>query len=329
MTDFSIVTGGAGFVGKHLVRKLRACGERVRSFDLAEPAHEDDVQGSILDVDALADAFKGATSVFHLAGNAQLWARDESVFDRVNYEGTKRVLEAALSAGVRRFVHCSSLTTLVGEGTPIGASEADETKRLTPENMLGAYPRSKLLAERAVEAAAADGLDAVIALPTEPLGPGDEALTPPTQMILDFTNGATPAYIDCILNFVPVESLADGFIAARNKGRKGERYLLGGDNTPMARLLEMIGAATGRPMPKTKMPYWVALMVGAVDTKLVASVTGSPPKAPLTGVRLAGRQVSFSSQKAATELGWRANPLEPALRETIDWFQQQRLLKPL
>jgi len=323
------VTGGAGFVGKHLVRKLRARGENVRSFDLAAPAHEDDVQGSILDADALTVAFEGATSIFHLAGNAQLWAQDESVFDHVNYEGTKRVLEAALSAGVRRFVHCSSLTTLVGEGTPIGASQTDETIRHKPEDMLGAYPRSKLLAERAVEAAAAKGLDAVIALPTEPLGPGDEALTPPTQMILDFANGATPAYIDCILNFVPVESLADGFIAARDKGRKGERYLLGGDNTPMARLLDMIGAATGRPMPKTKMPYWVALMAGAVDTKLVAAVTGKPPKAPLTGVRLAGRQVSFSSQKAAAELGWRAAPMEPALRQTIDWFQQQRLLKPL
>lgn len=329
MTNFSVVTGGAGFVGKHLVRKLRARGERVRSFDLADPAHEDDVQASILDADALAAALKDATSVFHLAGNAQLWAKDESVFDRVNHQGTTLVLEAAANAGVRRFVHCSSLTTLVGEGTPIGASEANETKRHEPKDMLGAYPRSKLLAERAVEAAAENGLDAVIALPTEPLGPGDEALTPPTQMILDFANGATPAYIDCILNFVPVESLADGFIAARDKGRKGERYLLGGDNTPMARLLDMIGAATGRPMPKMKMPYWVALMAGAADTKLVSSFTGKPPKAPLTGVRLAGRQVSFSSEKAATELGWRASPMEPALRETIDWFQQQKLLKPL
>jgi dihydroflavonol-4-reductase len=201
--------------------------------------------------------------------------------------------------------------------------------RHDPGAMLGAYPRSKLLAERVVEVAAADGLNAVIAMPTEPLGPGDDSLTPPTQMILDFANGNTPAYIDCILNFVPVDSLADGFIAARDKGRKGERYLLGGENIAMVKLLSMIEAATGRPTPKIKMPYWVALAAGAVDTGIVAAISGKPPKAPLTGVRLAGRQVSFSSDKAATELGWRASPVEPALSSMLQWAKESGLLKPV
>lgn len=327
MTEITLVTGGAGFVGKHLVRKLRELGERVRSFDLAAPAHEDDQQGSILDAGALAHAFDGVTNVFHLAGNAQLWARDKTVFNRINFEGTELVVQSARAAGVRRFVHCSSLTTLVGRGASIGASSANEDTRLEPDDMLGPYPRSKLLAERGVEQAVGNGLDAVIALPTEPLGPGDEALTPPTQMILDFVNGDTPAYIDCILNFVPAESLADGLIAARDKGRKGERYLLGGENIPMKRLLALLAEKTGRRMPKTKMPYGVALLAGAVDTGLVASVTGRPPKAPLTGVRLAGRQVSFSSEKAANELGWRASTVEPALEQTLAWFKQRGLLK--
>lgn len=329
MTSITLVTGGAGFVGKHLVRKLRERGERVRNFDLAAPSHEDDVQGSILDTGALTNALHGATSVFHLAGNAQLWAPDESVFAAINHQGTELVAQAALAADVGRFVHCSSLTTLVGKGTPIGASSADESICLAPSDMLGVYPRSKLLAERAIESAIENGLDAVIALPTEPLGPGDDALTPPTQMILDFTNGATPAYIDCILNFVPVESLADGLIAARDKGRKGERYLLGGENLSMVRLLSMLEAKTGRRMPKAKMPYAVALAAGVVDTKLIAALTNKSPKAPLTGVRLAGRQVSFSSEKAARDLGWRASAVEPALDETLAWFGQTGLLKPV
>ncbi len=326
MSAVTLVTGGAGFVGKALVEALRARGERVRSFDLAPPAHEDDVQGSITDGEAVTRAMAGVSSVFHLAGNAQLWAPDSSVFDKVNYEGTKIVAAAAYEAGAR-LVHCSSLTTLVSEKTPVGASNADETMRWAPEDMLGPYPRSKLMAERAVEEEVEAGLDAVIALPTEPLGPGDDAITPPTQMILDFANGETPAYIDCILNFVPVDSLAEGLVAARDRGAKGERYLLGGENIPMTRLLSMIEKLTGRPAPKTKMPYWVALAAGAVDTGLLAELTGKPPKAPLTGVRLAGRQVSFSSEKAATDLGWRAAPAEPALGAMLEWARDKGLRK--
>ncbi len=327
MSGVTLVTGGAGFVGKELVRLLRQRGETVRSFDLAAPAAKDDVQGSITDAHAVAEAMEGVGSVFHLAGNAQLWAKDETVFDEVNRRGTEIVIGAAVGAGVRKFVHCSSLTTLVGEKTPVGATTADESVRHEPDDMLGAYPRSKLEAERIVEAAAANGLDAVIALPTEPLGPGDTALTPPTKMILDFANGATPAYMDCVLNFVPAGSIAEGLIAARDHGARGERYLLGGENTPMASLLAEIEKITGVAAPKTRMPYWVALAAGAVDTKLVSAITGKPPKAPLTGVRLAGRQVCFFSDKAAKRLGWKAADWRPALRAAIDWFAAEGLLR--
>lgn len=325
-SGITLVTGGAGFVGRRLVAALRARGERVRSFDVAPPEHPDDMQGSILDVAALMDAMIGVSSVFHLAGNAQLWARDPSTFSKVNLEGTQFLLLTAKAAEVERFVYCSSLTTLVGKATLVGPSEANETIRLDPGGMLGPYPRSKLLAEREVEAAAADGFDTVIALPTEPLGAGDEGLTPPTQMILDFANGKTPAYIDCVLNFVPVESLAEGLIAARDTGRRGERYLLGGENVSMKDLLANIEKLTGIAAPKTKLPYWVALAAGLVDTKLVSTITHKPPKAPLTGVRLAGRRVSFSSEKAARDLGWRAKPFAPALAETIEWFRERKLL---
>ncbi len=329
MNNITLVTGGAGFVGKELVKKLRARGEIVRSFDLADPQYEDDVKGSITDSDAVSHAMHGVSTVFHLAGNAQLWSRDPSIFDEVNRLGTEIVVTAAKTTGVARLVHCSSLTTLVGKTTPIGPSMADETVRLNPDDMLGPYPLSKLEAERIVEEAVQNGLDAVIALPTEPLGAGDESLTPPTRMILDFVNGKTPAYIDCILNFVPVDSLADGLIAARDKGRTGERYLLGGQNMPMKALLEKLEKLTDRSMPKTKMPYEVALAAGAIDTKIVATITGRPPKAPLTGVRLAGRQVSFSSEKAMRDLNWAASDVGQALVRTLDWMRIKQLLKPI
>lgn len=323
----NLVTGGAGFVGRHLVRALEDAGERVRSFDLAGGVCDEEVVGSVTDPAAAARATEGVDAIFHLAGNAQLWARDPSVFDRVNRGGTEVMLEAAKKAGVRRFVHCSSLTTLVGKKTPKRASASTEAERLEERDMLGAYPRSKLAAERAVERAAREGLDAVIALPTEPLGPGDEGLTPPTRMILDFVRGATPAYIDCTLNFVPVRSLALGLIAARDRGRRGERYLLGGENVRMGELLAAISRATGRAGPKTRLPIAVAYVAGFFDSFLIAPATGKAPRAPFTGVRLAARPVEFSSEKAARDLGWRATPFEPALVETVDWLTERGLAR--
>lgn len=316
----SLVTGGAGFVGRHLVNALVARGERVRVLDLVQNENCESIVGSVNDPVAAARATAGVETVFHLAGNAQLWARDSAIFDRVNHLGTRAMLDAVRAANVRRFVHCSSLTTLVGAGTPIGASAADEAVRLRPEEMLGPYPRSKLLAERAVEQS---GLDAVIAIPTEPLGPGDDSVTPPTRMILDLLSGRTPATIDCTLNFVDVESLAAGLIAARDRGRSGERYLLGGENVSMRRLLKSLEQLTGKKMPRAQLPYAVALMAGVVDTGIVARLTGNPPKAPLTGVRLAGRRVLFSSEKANAELGWRSAPFEQSLRSALDWFAEK------
>jgi dihydroflavonol-4-reductase len=322
-----LVTGGAGFAGAHLVRALQSRGERVRVLDLKPAAGDENIEGSICDREIALKASRGVDAVFHLAGNAELWARDSAVFDAVNRRGTEVMIEAAVQSGVRRFIHCSSLTTLVGRRSPIGASDADETRRLEPQEMLGPYPRSKLMAERAVEAAARKGLDAVIAIPTEPLGPQDRALTPPTRMIRDLLNGALPATIACTLNFVPVESLALGLIAARDRGRRGERYLLGGENIGMSDLLAAIERVSGAPMPKLKLPYAVALAAGVVDTLIAALSTGRRPQAPLTGVRLAGRRVSFSSDKAARELDWKAGPFEPALKAAVDWLRAEGLAR--
>ena len=329
MSGVALVTGGAGFVGKPLVEKLLARGERVRVLDLAEtgPAGAEHVRGSITDPEAVAAAMEGAVCVFHLAGDARLWAPDKTVFVRVNREGTEIVLAAAERAGVRKFVHCSSLTTLIGRKSPGKPFEADEMIRQEADDMLGPYPRSKLLAERAAEAAAARGLPVVIALPTEPLGPGDTAITPPTRMILDFLNGANPAYVDAILNFVPIDALADGLLACADRGRTGERYLLGGENLEMAQLLAKLEDISGRKMPGMSLPFAVAFTAGLIETALSDYVTKSPPKAPLTGVRLASRPARFSSEKARRELGWSSSPVDPALRAAVDWLQAEGLVK--
>jgi dihydroflavonol-4-reductase len=148
-------------------------------------------------------------------------------------------------------------------------------------------------------------------------------MTPPTRMILDLVAGKTPATIECTLNFVDVRSLADGLIAARDKGRAGERYLLGGENVSMRRLLDALEKRTGRKMPRTQLPYAVALLAGVIDTGIVARLTGKAPKAPLTGVRLAGRRVEFSSAKAKAELNWESAPFDGALKSALDWVAAQ------
>ncbi len=322
----SLVTGGAGFVGRHLVAALLARGDEVRVFDLKALSGVDAAVGSVEDPAAVLAAMRGVEIVYHLAGDAQLWARDGSRFDRINHQGTRNVLAAATAVGVRRLVHCSSLTTLVGRRTPIGGSRADENVVLTAPDMLGAYPRSKLLAEEAVREFVAAGGDAVIAIPTEPLGPGDESLTPPTRLIVELLNGRIPATIDCLLNFVAVESLAAGLIAVGERGRRGDRYILGGENVPMADLLAAIERQTGRPMPTARLPYLVAFAAGVIDTHLVSGVTGKAPQAPLTGVRLAGRRVAFSSAKAERDLGWKSEPFETALSASLASLRERGLI---
>ncbi len=332
--DFALVTGGAGFVGKALVRALLEQGTKVRVLDLDDP-HDDDikisdiefVKGSITNPATAKAACHNITIVYHLAGNAQLWSKDPTQFDVINHIGTQTIFQAAREQNVKTFLHCSSLTTLVGKDTIIGHSNADETTQLPYEAMLGPYPKSKWRAEKFVLDNAPSDMRAMVAIPTEPLGAGDVNVTPPTQMILDFVNGKTPASIECLLNFVPVDDLARGLIAMNDRGKTNERYILGGENVPMATLLETLSRITETPMPKLQLPYWVALTAGFFDTKLVSSITQKPPKAPLTGVRLAGRKVAFQSDKARIDLGWQASPFDGALKEMLNWARTQGHIK--
>jgi dihydroflavonol-4-reductase len=328
----NLVTGGCGFVGRHLVEQLVARGERVRVLDLrpldAALSGVEQVIGSITDPAAVARAMDGCERVFHLAANPNLWAPDPKSFDEVNHQGTRRVLEAAQTAGVQRFVYTSTESILKSHRAPKQSNRAliDESVVLTLEDMPGPYCRSKFLAEEAAREAAAGGLPVVIVNPTMPIGPGDDLLTPPSKMILDFLNGETPAYLDCEFNLVDARDLAAGHILAADKGRAGERYILGNVNLSLGELLVELQRLTGLAMPRTRIPYALALL-SAVVSEGISNITKKPPIAPLTGVRLARTSMAFDCSKARNELGWSCQTLEQSLRDAIRWMSGRRLLR--
>ncbi|HUF87252.1 MAG TPA: NAD-dependent epimerase/dehydratase family protein [Thermohalobaculum sp.] len=327
MSRPTLVTGAGGFLGGHVVAALAGRGEAVRALDLAFPAPlaqgVERIEGSILDPDLMARAAQGTAAVIHCAALTDLWARRRVLYDRVNTRGTCEVLVAARRAGAR-VVHVSSYVTLVG-GPDAGAATLDETVELPPSALLGPYPRTKREAELFALSAARMGHDVVVVMPSAPVGPGDWRLTPPTRMIRDLAAGRTPALLDCLINLVDVRAVAEGVIAARDRGRSGARYLLTGEDLEMAGIAARIGALAGVRPPRWRVPPGVALAAARVEAAL-ASVTGRPPKAPLTGVRLAARRVRFSSAKARAELGFDPPPVEAALADAVDWLRAAGML---
>jgi dihydroflavonol-4-reductase len=323
----TLVTGAGGFLGGHLVAALAARGEAVRALDLAFPAPlpggTERIEGSILDPTVLARASRGASAVIHCAAVTDLWAPRPVIYDRVNTRGTCEVLAAARRAGAR-VVHVSSYTTLVAASTPDGAT-LDETAEHPPSHLLGPYPRTKREAELFAQAAAQMGQEVVIVLPSAPVGPGDWRMTPPSRMIRDLAAGRIPALLDCLLNLVDVRALAEGVIAARDRGRGGERYLLTGEDLTMAALAAEIARLTGTPPPRRRVPLAVALAAARAEAA-IAALTGRPPVVPLTGVRLAARRVRFSSARARRELGFAPPPVAQALSDAIAWMRSAGLL---
>ena len=328
----NLVTGGCGFIGRHLVEQLAARGERVRVLDLrpldAAPQGVEQVTGSIIDPAVAARAVDGCARVFHLAANPNLWAPDPNSFEAVNHQGTRRMLEAARKARVERFVYTSTESILKSYRAPKQSTRAliDESVVLTLADMPGPYCRSKFLAEEAAREASAGGLPVVIVNPTMPIGPGDTLLTPPSKMILGFLNGETPAYLDCEFNLVDARDVAAGQILAADKGRVGERYILGNVNLSLGELLAEMQRLTGLPMPRTRIPYTLAL-VSALVSEGLSNLTKKPPIAPITGVRLARTSMAFDCSKARNELGWSCRTLDQSLRDAIGWMSGRGLLR--
>jgi len=342
MAKICLVTGGLGFIGQYVVRELLQRGERVRILDLAQPEQQipgvDYIRGSITDGDLVSAAMENVDWVFHLAANAGLWSPCKQDFLSINQIGTRTVMTAAQAAGVTRVVHTSTESILKTDRKRAGNAKQrsalrgqaliDESVQLTFDDMVGAYCQGKYLAEQEAFAAAAWGLPVVVVNPTIPIGPGDRRLTPPSRMILGFLNGDYPAFLNSSLNMVDARDVALGHILAAEKGRVGERYLLGNTNLQLKELLQVLKALTGRPMPQRQVPYWLAFVVSVVQEFIADTITRRPPQAPLTGVRLAGSPMSFSSDKARQELGFIGRPVQESLGDAIEWYGQQGLLQP-
>ncbi len=318
----TLVTGAGGFVGGFVVRRLAAAGETVRALDIAwgappPPPGTERVTASILDPDALEAAMRGVRAVIHAAAIAHLWTQRRVDYDRVNALGTCRVLAAARRAGART-VLVSSYVTLVARDQP-GGRTLDETVEVPPGRLLGPYPRTKRQAELFALSAAATGQPVTIVMPSAPVGAEDVNLTPPTRMLRDLAAGRTPALLDCLLNLVDVQAVADAAIAARDRGAPGERYLLAGEDLSMRQVADAVARATGCPAPRHTVPTAVALATARAEAVL-ARVTGRSPRAPLTGVRLAARPCRFDSGKARAALGFAPRPFEACLAEALHWL---------
>ncbi len=308
-----LVTGASGFLGWHVARVLLERGYQVRA--LVRPGSQvrelavDTVTGDLRDAASLERAAAGCGLVFHVAADYRLWARDESELYQSNVEGTRNLLRAA--RGAERIVY----TSTVGCVTP-----PDEAQPCGLEQMTGAYKRSKYLAEQVALEAAREGLPVVIVNPTAPIGDHDVKPTPTGKIVLDFLKGDMPAFIDTGLNLVDVRDTAVGHLQAAERGRIGERYILGAENLTLAQILQLLAKITGRKAPTIQIPYAVAYAAGVVTTAW-ARVTGTPPRAPLDAVRMAKKKMWVSHAKAAGELGFTPGPAEAALARAADWFQ--------
>jgi dihydroflavonol-4-reductase len=322
----SVVTGGAGFIGRHLVGLLLDRGQLVRVIDVQVPGHLDErveyFHGSILDQKLLRTVMEGADQVFHLAANPNMWAVDKQEFYQLNFMGTRAVLQAAGRAGVKRIVHTSTESILKGHKR-VNGDAVNETVERTVDDMPGPYCRSKFLAEEEALNAARYGLPVVIVNPTLPIGPGDYLMTPPTKMLLDFVNGKNPAYLDFEMNLIDVRDAALGHILAAERGRVGERYILGGENLRLSQVLKILQDLTDLPMPRLRIPYVLALGVAAVSELIADTVTHNPPSVSLAGVRVAGASMVFDCSKAVRELGLSPRPVRNAIAEGLLFLCEQ------
>jgi dihydroflavonol-4-reductase len=326
MAVVTVVTGGAGFIGSHLVRLLVARGERLRVVDRPGvkldhlPLGRIDVApADIRDRDAVRLSLRGASVVYHLAANPQLWTRPRANFHRVNYLGTVHVLSEALAAGATRVLHTSteSILTRSRQTAPIA-----EDQDVPPRDVIGPYCWSKFRAERFAFHLARGGAPVVVVNPTLPVGPGDWGRSPPTQMMLDFCRGKRAAYLDGDLNLMDVRDVAAGMVAAMEKGRPGVRYLLGGENWSIRSVFDYLAKLTGLPEPKWRVPYPIALTAAYVSEFVADVFTGAIPAATVTGVKLTRRRMHFDASKTWGELGITPRPAREFIAEAVAWFRK-------
>lgn len=328
--DIAFVTGASGFVGSAVARALLAQGMTVRALVRRQSPRTnldglglEIIDGDMRDAAALAKGMNGARYVFHVAADYRLWAPDPNDIMRANVDGTRAVMQAALNARCERVVYTSSVATLKlhDDGRP-----SDETRPLTEAEGIGAYKRSKIAAERLVEAMVAEQhLPAVIVNPSTPIGPRDVRPTPTGRIIIEAASGRMPAFVDTGLNLVHVDDVAAGHLAALQLGKIGARYILGGQDMTLAQMLAVIASSVGRRPPKVKLPR-SAIFPLAYAAEAVARVTKREPFVTVDGLRMAKYKMFFSSAKAQRDLGYQARPAAEAVGEAIEWFRHNGMI---
>jgi len=323
----AFVTGSSGFIGSHVARALAVQGAELRLLVRRDSNQRnleglsgDRVVGDLREPDSFRSALAGCDVVFHVAADYRIWVRDPEQMYRSNVEGTRAVLDAAFRHGVRRVVYTSSVATM---GFLDDGEAASEDSPVSLTGMIGHYKRSKFVAEQlALEyGCSRKGTDVVVVNPTTPMGARDVKPTPTGRIVVDFLKRKFPAYVDTGLNLVDVEECARGHIAALEKGKSGERYILGGENLTLKQILDKLAAITGLPSPKVEVPYFVALLAGVFDEAVTGRMLGREPRATVEAVRMSRKRMFASSTKAERELGWPIVPVDNALRSAVDWFR--------
>ncbi|MBV8728813.1 MAG: NAD-dependent epimerase/dehydratase family protein, partial [Acidobacteriia bacterium] len=311
-----LVTGASGFLGWHVARALLEHGYRVRALvrptSYVPELDVDTVRGDLRDPESVQRAVAGCGLVFHVAADYRLWARDASEMCRSNVEGTRHVLHSACRAGVERVVYTSTVGCIGIPHEGLG----DEDTPVSHRDMAGAYKRSKFFAEQVALEFAGGGLPVIVVNPTAPLGDHDVKPTPTGQVVTDFLDGKIPAFIDTGLNIVDARDVAEGHLLALERGRPGERYILGSENLTLAQILQILARITSRKAPAVRLPYAVAFCAGLCSTAW-AEMTGSPPRVPIDAVRMARKKMWVTHEKARRELGYSPRSAEDALRSAV------------
>ena len=320
----NLVTGGTGFLGAHVVRALLRKGESVRCLVRnSSPRGNLDglpvelAEGDLNDPPSLVRAVRGANTLYHCAADYRLFARHPREVFRTNVAGTENLLRAASEAGVGRAVFTSSVGTL-GRGR--AGVPADETTPVSRREMIGAYKASKFDAERVAEEWARKGLPVVIVNPSTPVGELDVKPTPTGRMIVDFLNRRMPAYVETGLNLIDARDVAEGHLLAAEKGRPGEKYILGNRDMSLKEIFDTLSSLTGIPSPRVRLPSWVPVAVGAVDTAF-ARLAGREPRVALDAARMSRHRMYFDPAKAVRELGLPQSSVEGALERAVAWFR--------
>lgn len=332
MSGVTVVTGGAGFIGSHLVQRLIENGESVRVVERPGARVEhlplgriDLVEADIRDREAVRGALRGARVVYHLAANPQLWTVRRADFHRVNYLGTVHVLSEALAAGAARVLHTSTESILTRS---LQFGLIAENQEVPARDVIGPYCRSKYRAERFAFHLARGGAPVVVVNPTLPIGPGDWGRSPPTQMMLDFCLGKRSAYLNGDLNLMDVRDVAAGAIAAMERGRPGKRYLLGAENWSIRSVFRELARLTGLSEPRWRVPFPVALAAAYVSEFFADAVTGRIPAATVTGVKLTRRKMHFDPSRSLAELRLAPRPARESIADAVRWFRRTGWLEP-